>query len=101
MKMRCYALFDRKSLAYNMPYYAVTDGQAVRTLSDAVADPQSMFSRHPDDFVLYCIGEFDDQKGALSPFSPLIHVIDAVSLVQALRSEKPFPDNVVDMKETV
>lgn len=89
--IRCYSVFDRKTLAYMPPYFAATDGAAVRTLSDAVADPNNLLGRHPGDYVLFYVGDFDDQKGAFLPVSPLVHVIDAVSLVQALQSEIPFP----------
>lgn len=101
MKLRAYSIFDRKALAYHQPYYAINDAVAVRTLSDAVADPNSMFGRHPNDYVLYCVGEFDDSNGVTSTISPLLHVIDAIALVKALQSELPFPDNATTTRPSV
>lgn len=95
MMSRCYSLFDRKALWYAPPFQATTDGAATRTLADAVAEPNSMVGRHPGDFVLFFVGHWDDQKGAMIPASPLVHIIDAVSLVAALQSEIPFPAHVV------
>lgn len=92
MKMSVYSIFDRKALVYHQPYFALNHAVAVRTLSDAVADPNSMFGRHPNDYVLYCIGQYDDSKGSMESSSPLEHVIDAIALVKAVQSEIPFPD---------
>lgn len=92
MKTQAYSIYDRKALVYHLPFYALNDAVAVRTLSDVVADPQSMFSRHPNDYVLYQVGEFDDGNGTLTPTVPAVHVIDAATLVKSLQSEIPFPD---------
>lgn len=81
MILRAYSIFDRKSLQYYPPYWASTDGAAARTLADAAADPNSSIGRHPMDYVLFHVGEYDDQKGTLTPCSPLNHVIDAIALV--------------------
>lgn len=98
MLTRCYCVYDRKTLVYNAPYYAVTDGAAVRVLSEAVADTNHPLGRHPNDYVLFFVGTFDDQKGAMIPVSPLVHVIDASALVKQMQSEIPFPDNVTSIK---
>lgn len=94
MKTRLYAVYDRKALVYQVPFASLTDGAAVRMLSDAVADSNTMLSRHPNDYVLFYVGDFDDSKGALEAASPIVHVIDAASLVKALQSEIPFPDGL-------
>lgn len=92
MIMRCYSVYDRKTLAYGLPYFAPTDGAAVRTLSDAVNSGDSNLSRHPQDFVLYFIGEFNDAKGLLLSNAPLVHIVDAVSLVKEPAAGLPMFD---------
>lgn len=91
MILRCYSIFDRKGLIYHPPFYQATDGMAVRAMTDAANDANSAFNKHPNDYVLYCVGEYDDQKGALIPCSPLVHVVDVIACVQA-SSPLPFPD---------
>lgn len=92
MKINAYSIFDRKTLAYFPPFYAPTHGGAVRSLADLVGDTNTTVGRHPNDYVLFCIGCFDDAKGALEPISPIEHVIDAIALVKAMQHEIPFPD---------
>lgn len=81
MILRCYSIYDRKALQYHPPFYAVTDGSAVRSFADLVKDPNTNIGRHPADFVLYCVGTYDDNKGAMTPVSPLTHIMDAAALV--------------------
>lgn len=82
MVLNAYSIFDRKALQYHPPFFAGTDGAAVRMLSDTVNDPNTSLSRHPADYVLFHIGTYDDSNGGLHPVSPLVHVIDAVALVK-------------------
>lgn len=87
---RCYSVFDRKSLIFSPPFYSQTDGSAVRALTDGVSDVNSAIGAHPADYVLFYVGNYDDQKGLLTAVSPLVHVIDAIALVK-VQSPLPFP----------
>lgn len=82
MIIRAYSVYDRKSLIYNPPFYAPTDGAAVRIVQDAANDPNSQLGRHPVDYVLFCVGDYDDQKGLLLAQTPLQHVMDIAALVE-------------------
>lgn len=88
---RCYSVFDRKSLIYSPPFFSQTDGSAVRALSDGVADVNSPIGAHPTDYVLFYVGNYDDQKGLLTGVSPLVHVIDAIALVKVQQQLFPAP----------
>lgn len=89
-----YSVFDTKSLQYHLPFFQPTDGAAVRLLSDIVNDPNTSVGRHPADFILYCIGHYDDGLGGLMPVSPLRHVIDAVALVKVQQPLFPADPSV-------
>lgn len=81
MMLRAYSIFDTKALVYMQPFFTSTNGAAVRMLADTANDMNTTIGRHPADYVLYCIGHYDDQSGAMTPYSPLEHVVDAVALV--------------------
>ena len=49
-------------------------GAAIRAFSDAVNDPQTVLSRHPGDYVLYQVGEFNDSDGTLKTVAPAVHL---------------------------
>lgn len=89
MILNAYAIFDRKALQYHPPFFASTDGAAVRSLGDLVGDLNTTVGRHPNDYVLFLVGRYDDQNGSFLPISPLVHVVDAISLAPA-KHELPF-----------
>lgn len=82
MILKAYSIFDNKALQYHPPFFASTHGAATRMLADLVIDKNSNIGRHPGDYVLYCIGSYDDHNGQFASYSPLEHVIDAVALLQ-------------------
>lgn len=81
MILVAYSIFDRKALQYHPPFFASADGSAVRSLQDLVNDLNTTIGRHPNDFVLFRIGYYDDNKGEIVGLAVLEHVIDAIALV--------------------
>ena len=65
MKLQIYSVYDNKAGTWMKPFYAQNNAVAQRTFSDATNDPNSLFNKHPTDFVLFQVGEWDDQKGTL------------------------------------
>lgn len=88
MQLNAYSIFDNKALQYHPPFFAATDGAAMRSFQDLVNDHNSTVSRHPGDYSLFRVGTFDDNKGFFAAVSPLVHVVDAVALV---RVQPPLP----------
>lgn len=74
MILKVFSVYDSKALAFSAPFFAPTPGAAIRLFSDACNDGQTMWSKHPGDFVLYQIGEFDDGNAELSSLSPATHL---------------------------
>lgn len=63
MKSKVFTIYDSKMEAYMNPFLMATKGQALRAFTDNVNDPQSQLNRHPEDFTLFEIGEYDDHTG--------------------------------------
>lgn len=80
--MKIYSMYDEKAKAFNRPFIFSTHGQATRAFSDGVSDPQSHLSKHPEDFSLYCIGDFDESTGAVFAIQPIELICRAVEFVQ-------------------
>lgn len=49
------------------PWYARTKGEALRSFEQAVNDPTTQLSKHPSDFTLFELGEFDEHMGIIIP----------------------------------
>lgn len=68
MKLKIFSVLDVKADAFMTPFFFSTTGQAVRAFSDLANDGQSMVSRHPGDYRLNCIGEFDDSTARVAAY---------------------------------
>lgn len=67
MVLKAFSVRDVKAEAYMPPFFMSTTSMALRAFADAVGDGKSQFCRHPEDFFLFHIGDFDEQSGLLSP----------------------------------
>lgn len=65
MKVKCYAVFDAKIADFHLAIFDIKDEGAMRQFSDAVNDPQVKWNKHPEDYSLWYVGEFDTTKGQL------------------------------------
>lgn len=83
MRLRAYTLYDMKSVQHHAPFYAPTDGAAIRLVSDLANDLGTIVGRHPSDHVLYYVGDWDDEKGVFTPTDIKVHVRDVITLVKS------------------
>lgn len=65
MMIQIFAVYDLKASAYLPPFTLPTAQMAARTFGDCVNDPQHAFGRHPHDYTLFHLGEFDDTTGKI------------------------------------
>lgn len=72
MKQIVCSVFDSAAQVFGRPFFVVAKGQAIRSFSDEVQRqaPDNELARHPDDFTLYQLAEFDDAFGAFVPVPP-------------------------------
>ena len=68
MKMlKMYMVYDSKIEAYDAPFVALSDGDAERIIYEWMTNQQTNYGKYPADFNLFFCGEFDQQKGIISP----------------------------------
>lgn len=73
MIINAYSVKDKQSGEYLAPFFQPTHGVAIRSFGDIVKDPQSLQYKHPEDYTLFYIGEFNTENGQiLSIESPQI-----------------------------
>ena len=62
-----YAVFDRKAEIYSQPFLEIKDGTAIRAVQDIVINNKDhAFAKHPKDFSLHRLGEFDECSGVIT-----------------------------------
>lgn len=65
MKFKVFSVFDKKAGAYLPPFFLPEVAVAQRAFRDCVGDKSHAFGRHPEDYSLVHLGEFDDATGEL------------------------------------
>lgn len=60
MIINIYSVFDAATNAYLQPMYALSKGQILRGITEAVNDPKHDFHKYARDYTLFELGTFDD-----------------------------------------
>nr|WAE43581.1 MAG: nonstructural protein [Microviridae sp.] len=76
-----YSIYDKVSGSFMQPVSVPTDGVAVRSCRDSLAQQNSPFRAHPADYELYKLGSWDDTTGTLVSLSVPELVVKLASLV--------------------
>ena len=84
IKHKVFVIKDDKSETYGYPVVSQTRGMFLREIMDRAQDGQAMFSKHPMDFSIFEIGEYDPDQGAIIPYE----VKTCIGLVQDLLGPK-------------
>lgn len=63
MKHQMYSIYDKVSKVYILPFYQSNERVAIRSFVSGMMDSTHQLSQHPHDFVLFHMGEFDDESG--------------------------------------
>lgn len=86
--LKIYSIMDDKAQTFNTPFFAVNDLVASRSFSDLCNDSRSTVSQHLGDFHLYCLGEFDTDKGLLRALDMPVFVAHAMQMSRIERGEE-------------
>lgn len=78
-----YTVRDIKAQAFATPFFAQTDASAIRTFTDWCRDKNTVLSRHPEDYVLYGIGVWDDEDNDIAKHPTPKLLIEGRSLIVA------------------
>lgn len=65
MKLQLLCLKDLAVQAFMQPFFSQSNGGAVREFSDMVNGDHQV-SKHPEDYEMYSLGEFDDSDGSIA-----------------------------------
>lgn len=60
MIQQLYSVYDEKALAFLPPFFVPTHGIALRAFKDCVNSKDHQFGKHPADYTLFYLGDWDD-----------------------------------------
>lgn len=98
MILKAYSIYDRAARAYAQPFFAPSDGVAVRMVDATARDPSTNLARYPQDYMLYWVGSFDDQEGMFTRGDP-VQIASVVGLLSEEQGDRSN-DERVNVEET-
>lgn len=87
MILKVFAIYDKAAEAYMQPIFAQTPGLALRIFQNAVNDPNSVINKHPQDFWMDVVAEFDDKSGEFKPIFPPHNLLTAKEAIEKDRDD--------------
>lgn len=92
MKKYIYAVYDAKLNAFDDPFVLRTEGEALRGWTDAVNNEKTKFNQHPEDYVLFELGEYDYIDGKVEAYKTPKSVAKATTVKKPV-AQMEFPIN--------
>lgn len=63
MKIQIFGIYDSKAGFYQTTFNVNQKGQAIRIFTDLAHDKTSDIGKHPEDYCLFHLAEYDNEKG--------------------------------------
>lgn len=82
MKLTVLTVFDRAANVYGRPFFTTHANAGLRSFSDEVNNAQSDLFKHPADYDLFELGEYDDADGSFALLKSPKFLVTASSLVK-------------------
>lgn len=83
MIVKVFSVYDSKVEAYIQPFFMQSRGQAIRAFGDTAADVSTNIGKHPADFTLFELGEFDDTTAKFDMYNTPVSIGVAIELLPA------------------
>ncbi len=74
MIYQIYAIYDSASAVFLAPSIDLSDGAAIRSFRQALSRVDTIMGFKPDDFILYCIGNYDVETGKIDSIVPPVQL---------------------------
>ena len=66
MLQQIFTVYDSKAEMYLTPFYQNTINQARRVFSDIINNHEHQFSKNPEDYTLFHVGEYNDKDASFN-----------------------------------
>ena len=76
-----FSIYDSAAKFYMPPFMVPNKGVALREFADACNHKDSFLAKHPADFRMFRLGDFDDNSGVLSPLAQPEFLCNAVEFL--------------------
>jgi len=71
MNQNIFTIYDSKAHAYLTPFFLHNQDMAIRIFADCINDQSHQFGKHPEDYTLFHIGSWSDEKAKFLTTNPI------------------------------
>lgn len=86
--MKVFSVFDSKAQAYLTPFFSPTNGTAMRAWDKAVNEKGCPFEQNPEDYTLFEVGQWDENRGVLMNLEAKVGMGCAIEVAQSRNPEE-------------
>lgn len=99
-KIGVYAIRDGNIKCYCPPFFAYSDDDAKRMVSDAV-EVGSILARFPEDYSLFYFGEFDSREGLVNASGSFVAAMSDILRDDVVKASKAILEPPTALSEEV
>ena len=81
MKQIVFTVYDVKAKLHLQPFFMRSIPEAVRAFGDLANDEGHQFGKHPEDYTLVQIGDYDETSGLIDPLKEPVVLVRAEQLL--------------------
>nr|QJB21695.1 MAG: nonstructural protein [Microvirus sp.] len=78
MQSPMFSVYDKKTASFSPPFNMKHKNEAIRQWHTVVSDPGTKYGKHPEDFDLYEIGNFDESTGKMTTHETLVQLASGI-----------------------
>jgi len=83
MIIKVFSIYDSNAEVFLPPFYFQNKGEAIRVFSDTVQDSSTQLCKHPEDFTLFMLGDFDNSNAKYTSLQTPVSLGLALDFVKA------------------
>lgn len=80
--LEIFTVYDCKAEVYNRPLFARSTQEAIRMFTDAANNKDGEVGRHPEDYTLFRIGRYSEEKGLIELEKTHISLCKGIDVVK-------------------
>lgn len=81
MIIKLFSVYDVKTAVYTPVFPALTCEGAKRQFGDMVGDSNHVYGKHPADFTLFYVADYDDSNGKILPLTAFDNLGNGVDFI--------------------
>lgn len=82
MKFKVFCVYDSKMEEFGVPMFLRSRGECLRAFTDVVKDSSSPMSKHPADYTLFEIGDYDAESASFVCYDAKVNLGMAIDFVK-------------------